>query len=187
MRNAHLLDAFRKLGERLPEGSRLELAGGAAMILGGYLERVTEDADVIRSIPRLAELAEHVEAVAGEQGLPDEWLNDAAKAYADVLPADYVDRLEPVGEFGNLEVLVLGRKDLILMKLYAMRVGDIEDLRALEPTEEEFSWVEGQLERIAKFREDRAHRMELYLRQHETSQRESATAKPEENAESERE
>lgn len=156
------------------------------MILGGHLERATEDADVVRSIPRLAELGEHIEAVAGEQGLADEWLNEAAKAYADVLPPDYVDRLEQVGTFGNLEVFVLGRRDLILMKLYAMRVGDIEDLRALEPTEEELSWVEDQLERIAKFREDRAHRMELYLRQYEASEREAAAAEPDENTESER-
>lgn len=165
MRSSHLLDAFQKLGERVPEGSRLELAGGAAMILGGHLERATEDADVLHAVPRLTELADHIEAVAREQDLAEGWLNDAAKAYRDVLPADYVERLEHVGTFENLKVFVLGRRDLLLLKLYAMRVGDIEDLRTLEPTDEEISWIESQLDRIARFRKDRAHRMELYLQQ----------------------
>lgn len=187
MRGQHLLDAFRNLGERVPEGSRLELAGGAALILGGHLERATEDAHVVRAIPRLAELAELIKAVAEDEDLSEQWLHDAAKAYRDVLPADYIERLEQVGSFGNLEVFVLGRKDLILLNLYAMRVGDIEDHRALEPREDEISWVQNQLGRIARFREDRALRMELYLRQHEPSGGGAAEDEPDGNSRAERE
>jgi hypothetical protein len=42
---------------------------------------------------------------------------------------------------------------------------DLEDLAAMRPTDEEVDFVLAQLDRIARFRPDKALRMQLYLEQ----------------------
>lgn len=56
----------------------------------------------------------------------------------------------------------------MLLKLFAMRAVDIEDLQALRPTAEEIRVVQEQLPRISRFDAKRAHLIELYLAQGET-------------------
>ena len=82
-----------------------------------------------------------------------------------MLPPDYRSRLEEVATFENLRVLRLGRLDLIVMKFFALRPQDLEDLAALVPRADEIEFVRGQLERMARARPDRAFRMQLYLDQ----------------------
>lgn len=55
--------------------------------------------------------------------------------------------------------------DLILSKFYGGREVDLEDLEQIRPTDEEIEFVLGQLDRIARFRPDKALRMQLYLEQ----------------------
>lgn len=123
------------------------------------------DVDVAVSDPRLAVLWPMIEAVADELDLPPRWLNDGAKAFAGVLPPDYGTRLVPVGTFGRLVVQAIGRSDFIVMKLFAMRAEDVDDLRTLRPTPAEIAFARAQLPRIAAFDPARAHLMELYLAQ----------------------
>ena len=160
-----LLDALEQLGERCPPESEIVLAGGAALILGGYIERGTSAGDVIDADPRLTEIADLVAEVADERRLPGTWLNDGVRGFLDVLPPDYRHRLEEVATFENLRVLRLGRLDLIVMKFFALRPQDLEDLASLAPLADEIEFVRGQLERIARARPDRAFRMQLYLDQ----------------------
>jgi hypothetical protein len=160
-----LIEALEQLGARCPSETEIVLAGGAALILGGYIDRGTNDGDVIDADPRLREIADLVAAVADERHLPVTWLNDGVRGFLDVLPPDYRDRLEEVATFENLHVLRLGRLDMIVMKFFALRPQDLEDLATLAPRADEIEFVRGQLGRIAKARPDKAFRMQLYLEQ----------------------
>lgn len=173
MEQNELLLALKRLGALCPPGTEIVLAGGAALILGGYIERGTDDGDVIHSTPRLTDLRALIAAVADEQNLAQGWLNDGAKAWADVLPPDFGSRLVEVGRFGNLLVRRLGRLDLLVMKFFALRVGDLDDLEDIAPTQEEIEFVRGHLPRIARLHPARAHRMQLYLEQGESLYRPS--------------
>lgn len=165
MQRSDLIQALARLGALCSSSTEIVLAGGAALILAGYIDRGTEDGDVIHSEPRLTDLEAVLATVAEERDLPGAWLNDGVKAWADVLPPDFATRLEEVGVFGNLRVRRLGRLDLLVMKLFALRDQDLEDVAAMAPAEEEVAFVRGQMERIARTRPDRALRMQLYLDQ----------------------
>lgn len=168
MERGELIQALERLGTLCAAGTEIVLAGGAALILAGYIERGTDDGDVIHSEPKLAELEDVLATVAEERDLPDDWLDDGVKAWADVLPPDFLDRMEEVGAFGNFRVRRLGRLDLLVMKFFALRAQDLEDISAMAPVEEEIAFVRFQLTRIARTRPDRAFRMQLYLEQGET-------------------
>ncbi|CAN5784851.1 hypothetical protein BH23GEM7_BH23GEM7_28390 [soil metagenome] len=167
MERNELLQALRRLGELVPPGTEILLAGGAALILAGYIERGTDDGDVVHSQPSLATLSDSIAAVAEERNLSTRWLNDGVKAWSDVLPADFEARLEEVGTFGDLRVRRLGRLDLLVMKFFALREEDLEDLERMAPTDEEIAFVRSQLGRIARIGPDKALRMQLYLDQGE--------------------
>lgn len=165
MTRYELLEALQRLGELIPEKARIVIAGGAALILGDYVDRGTGDGDVVYSDPPLSQLRSSVLQVAQERGLSPHWLNDGVKAFGDVLPEDFDQRADRVGTFGNLRVLLLGRMDLILGKFYGGREVDLEDLAQMRPTDEEIEFVLAQLDRIARFRPDKALKMQLYLEQ----------------------
>lgn len=165
MTRDELLAALKRLGDLLPEEAQIIIAGGAALILGGYVERGTADGDVVHSEPRLARLRSAILQVAEEKGLSTDWLNDGVKAFGDVLPVGFEERADRAGTFGKLQVLLLGRLDLILSKFYGGRVVDFEDLAEIRPTDEEIAFVLSQLERIARFRPDKAFKMQLYIEQ----------------------
>ncbi len=163
-----LTGALRRLGELLREPVLLIVGGGGSAILCRWLDRPTLDLDVLASEPALgAPFRAAVVQVADEQGLPAAWINDGAKAYAEVLPPDFRSRLIAVGVYGRLTVQALGRPDWILLKLFALRAEDVADLRALAPTPTELAFVRRELPRIARFHAARAHGMELYLQQGE--------------------
>lgn len=169
MQRDDFLHAFRLLGARFPTPVRLVIAGGSAMILAGYIDRDTGDGDVIEMSPKLSELRRYIEEVAEELGVKADWLNDAVRAWRDLLPPDFHRRLEPVGTFGHLTVERLGRNDLILMKIAAARPRDLDDLQVLKPTADEIAFVKGQLDRIAAWDVKSAMRIDLYLQQGETT------------------
>lgn len=157
--------ALTALGQRCPPQSEVIIAGGAAAILCQWLSRTTDDIDVIDAEPRLAQLQIAVVQVADELQLSERWLNDGAKGFAAVLPPDFRERLVEVGQFGQLTVHAIARRDFILLKLYAFRPIDFEDLRLLRPNAEELEFVQEQLPRIATFDAKKAYYIELYLRQ----------------------
>lgn len=157
--------ALAELGRRCEKDTEVVIVGGAAAVLCHWLSRTTGDIDVVDADPRLATLSSAIREVAEDLGLPANWLNDSAKGFADVLPPDYRDRLSLVGQFGALRVLTVSRQDFILLKLFAFRDTDFEDLQALQPTLEEVTFVRGQLERLAKFDDKKAHYIEMYLDQ----------------------
>lgn len=104
------------------------VVGGAAVVLLYNARETTKDVDVLilgGNDPALVRTA--VQRVAGALGLPDDWLNDAAKGYVHGLALGEVLLDEPA-----LLVRALAPHQLLAMKLSAWRDDvDIEDARLL--------------------------------------------------------
>jgi|HubBroStandDraft_6_1064221.scaffolds.fasta_scaffold56912_2 hypothetical protein len=166
MQRDNFLRAFGALGERLGRPTEIVVAGGSALVLLGIVDRSTADADAVASRPKLSTFAREVAAVADDLDLAPTWVNDGVTAYRDLLPADFASRTVLLGTFGQLAVRILGREDLIIMKMAASRPRDLDDLRALAPTADELAFVARQLTRINSLSPRDALRMQLYLEQH---------------------
>ena len=158
---------FRALGERLgASGSdfRIVVVGGVALLLGGFVRRVTKDVDVIALVdpgsdrlessqPLPEPLRAAVRRVAVDFGLSDDWLNGAVGAQLPYgLPPAFTQDLT-WRRYGGLHVGLAGRSSLIALKLYAgvddgLRSKHVSDLVALAPTDLEWAraaaWVRRQ-------------------------------------------
>ena len=126
---AKIVAALQALGDELTaEGVRGEIfiVGGAAMALAYSTRRVTKDIDAVFEPKAVIYLA--ASRVAEELGLPEDWLNDAVKAF---LPgADGAAR--PIPEVHGIEVTTASPEFLLALKLMAMRIGeDDEDIEIL--------------------------------------------------------
>ncbi len=126
---AKILDALRALGEELTSQDirgQVFIVGGAAMALAYSTRRVTKDVDAVFE-PKGAIYAA-AEKVAEERGLPEDWLNDAAKGF---MPGSDAEA-RPVPDIEGIEVTTASPRYLLAMKLMAMRFGeDDEDIEIL--------------------------------------------------------
>jgi hypothetical protein len=161
-----MTQALEALGDVLEDRGltyHVAVGGGAALLLAGHIRRPTQDVDVVafstgsgplRSEPTLPrELVEAVQDVARVLDLDDDWLNAGAVAIvADRLPDRFEQRMG-THSYGSLTVSVLGREDLIRLKLFAAAdegPGSTHhlDLVRLAPTAVELrdaiSWIHSQ-------------------------------------------
>ena len=159
--SAQITLALQRVGELLAaerQSARIVVVGGAAMNLLGYVTRATSDVDIIafgagkssagerlirppRPLPD--ELVVAAQAVASAMNLRKDWLNAGPAMQWDLgLPPGLESRLE-WRQFAALAVGLVGRLDLIYLKLYAAADGigpasvHFQDLMALAPTLEE--------------------------------------------------
>ena len=96
------------------------------MALAYSRSRITKDIDAIFE-PK-ATVYEAAQVVAEELGMPQDWLNDAVKAFA---PGDDPDR-RVVFSTPALEVSAASPRYLLAMKIFSSRVGvDAEDIKVL--------------------------------------------------------
>ncbi len=160
--------ALAALGRQTNQPVSLVLGGSAALILGEALRRPTDDGDVVASEPDLGKLQSAIREVADDQHLPPGWLNSSIQSYTYVLPADYRSRLVELPPFGRLRVWLLGRPDVILMKVYGLRPRDVDDLRAIAPTRDELEFVGAQVGRIAAKEPEKAAVVRAFLDEWET-------------------
>lgn len=166
MDRQELVDVLRKLDERLMSSFDVVLLGGAAMILHFGARRATRDIDVVVLRGDSAELRNAVKSVARECNLPEDWLSDAAKGFADILPPDFYHRLTPLEyQFQRLRLYALGRPEQVAMKVVALREQDLEDLELLLPqlSEEEKEVVIEIVHHVGSFRSDWAQKMQYFL------------------------
>jgi hypothetical protein len=124
-----IIEALQALGDQLTgEGVRgqIFIVGGAAMALAYSTRRVTKDIDAVFE-PK-ASIYTAAAQVAEERGLPEDWLNDAAKSF---MPGDDEDA-RPVPDIHGIEITTASPRYLLTMKLMAMRFGeDDEDIEVL--------------------------------------------------------
>jgi len=127
------------------------LVGGSAMLLRGYGSRTTVDIDVmglrvgshfVRAVPLPPDLVAAAAEIGAVFGFPATWLNPGpTDLLDDGLPSGYEQRLE-TRAFDALTVDVLGRADLVALKLLAASdptrgQRDMTDLRVLAPERSE--------------------------------------------------
>lgn len=129
----------------------LLICGGSALIIRGYVERATQDVDVLALVeggkdvsaePLPAYLLRAIARVGRDFSLPEEWLNAGPAAMQEWgLPEGCVERADSYIYGSLLTTRFVGRFDQIHFKLYAaVDQGPgkhLQDLLALEPTEEE--------------------------------------------------
>ncbi len=85
---------------------------GQAMILHFGAQRATRDVDVLVLRADLGGLRQAVRAIASHHDLPEDWMNEAAKGFADILPPDFERRLVRLDlPLQHLRLSVLGRPE----------------------------------------------------------------------------
>jgi hypothetical protein len=126
---AKILRALQALGDELTRRGvrgQIFVVGGAAMALAYSTRRVTADIDAVFE-PKSA-IYDAAATVAENLGLPEDWLNDAAKGY---MPGND-EHPRPVADIHGIEVTTASPRYLLAMKLLAMRFGeDDEDIEIL--------------------------------------------------------
>ena len=166
MDKRELEDSLRDLDRQLSSSHDLVVVGGAAMILHFGSSRATRDIDVLALRGDRSELRRAVEAVARARDLPVNWMGDAVKGFADILPPDFCHRLIPLDlNLRHLRVYVLGRPDLVAMKVVALREQDLEDLELLLPqmSEADRMTLAGIGDHVAHFRSDWAQKIRYFM------------------------
>lgn len=166
MDKRELIETLRELDERLSSSFDVVVIGGAAMILHFGARRATRDIDALVLRGDLTELRLAVKAVARERGLPEDWMSDAAKGFADILPPDFYHRIRPLGfPFRRLRLYALGRPEQVAMKIVALREQDLEDLELLMPqmSQAEREVLVAIMEHVGAFRPDWAQKMRCFL------------------------
>jgi Nucleotidyltransferase of unknown function (DUF6036) len=126
---AKIVQALQALGKELTQRDlrgQIFIVGGAAMALAYSTRRITKDIDAVFE-PKSA-IYEAAATVAENLGLPEDWLNDAAKGY---MPGNDHDP-RPIADIHGIEVTTASPRYLLAMKLMAMRLGeDDEDIELL--------------------------------------------------------
>jgi hypothetical protein len=126
---ARILSALKALGDELTrQGVRgqIFIVGGAAMALAYSTRRVTKDIDAVFEPTSAIYIA--AGKVAEDLGLPEDWLNDAAKGF---MPGTD-EHPRPLPDIRGIEVTSASPRYLLAMKLMAMRFGeDDEDIEIL--------------------------------------------------------
>jgi Nucleotidyltransferase of unknown function (DUF6036) len=124
-----ILSALQALGDELTSRGvrgQIFIVGGAAMALAYSTRRITKDIDAVFE-PKNAIYAAAAK-VAEDLGLPEDWLNDAAKGF---MPSGD-EHARPVPEVRGIEITTASPQYLLAMKLMAMRFGeDDEDIEIL--------------------------------------------------------
>lgn len=126
---AEILEALQALGEELSSRDvrgQIFIVGGAAMALAYSTRRVTKDIDAVFE-PK-SSIYEAAAKVAEELGLPENWLNDAAKGFMPGIDHD----ARPIPDIQGIEITTASPQYLLAMKLMAMRFGeDNQDIEVL--------------------------------------------------------
>ena len=113
-------EAYLALGATSPL-PKVVIVGGAAFMLRDLTQRnVTHDIDVFSADNSVREVISHYPQV-----------NGAVAAYMDQIPYNFEDRLVPLDlNTRAIEFLVPSTEDLAVMKLYAYRPNDIQDIES---------------------------------------------------------
>ncbi len=121
-----VMQLLRELFHGIQEPTKLIIGGSIALILSNRLSRHTQVIDVVDELPA---------AISTQHAL----LDQLAERYrlrlthfqSHYLPAGWERRLKSLGQFGELDVLLVDEYDIMLGKLFSKREKDRDDLRVL--------------------------------------------------------
>ena len=119
-----IINAFQKISDELGQrGVKGELClfGGTIMVLAFAARVSTKDVDAIFQPSR--EIREAASKVSAENGLPENWLNDAAKGFVSTRHEVIAGNLP---QFPNLRLTMPTAEYLLAMKCLASRIGAVE-------------------------------------------------------------
>jgi predicted nucleotidyltransferase len=165
---SELTEVLAKLDKELSRPCELVVIGGAAMILHYGSQRATRDVDALFLRGDILELRRAIKEVARERNLPDDWLSEAAKGFADILPRDFQRRLVPLEmPLSRLRVYVLGLPEQVAMKIVALREQDLEDLEILigKMSEADKQQVAVVMHDLAIMRPDWAQKIQYFMQE----------------------
>jgi hypothetical protein len=168
MDKQELIRILQELDGRLSSSCDVALVGGAAMILHFGARRATRDIDVLVLRGDIRELRQAAQMVAQEHDLPEDWMNDAVKGFADILPPDFYHRLVPLPiPLQHLHLYVLGQSEQAAMKIVALREQDLEDLEILLPSmsEADKGTLVAIMHHVSTFRPDWAQKIKYFLQE----------------------
>ena len=166
MDKQELIALLSELDSRLSSPCDVVLVGGAAMILHFGASRATRDIDALILRGNWRKLHKAAKSVAQEHNLPEDWINDAVKGFADILPPDFYIRLMLLDfPFQRLHLYVLGRPEQAAMKIVALREEDLEDLELLLPgmSDVDREVLVAIMHHVSTFRSDWAQKIRYFL------------------------
>lgn len=166
MDRRQLEEALAAVDKCLSTSCDVVVVGGAAMILCFGASRATRDIDFLPLRGDLGELRRAIDQVAHEYCLPSDWMGDAVKGFADILPRDFYHRLSPLDlPLRSLHVYMLGLPDLVAMKVVSLREQDLEDLELLLPrmSEVDKRTLTDIMNQLAGVRPDWAQKIQYFL------------------------
>ena len=137
---------LRELGESIRKSIRIDIAGGASLILGGYISRRTTDVDIINEVP--AELrSQHalLDELKTRYGL------ELGHVQSHYFPSGWDQRVHSIESLGWLQIYLVDVYDVLLSKLFSARDKDRDDLRFILPNLEKDVFVRRLKETCAGF------------------------------------
>lgn len=127
------------------KGTKLELEliiiGAYAVHLHGITARATMDVDTLKAIKNTS-IQKKIDEIGEKYGL-DSWLNNQAEGL--ILPDNFFKHTLKSNKFSNINIQYSSRADLISLKVAAFyyrhetELKDLDDLKLLKPTNDEFS------------------------------------------------
>ena len=117
-----------QLGYELRSTVKIAVGGGCALILPGYVSRITEGIDVVGDVPE--------DIRAKHQLLDDlEKLHGLHMVHVQphYFPKGWQDRVHSFGVYNHLQVALVDVYDVFLSKLFSARLKDFADLKVLLP------------------------------------------------------
>lgn len=142
-----VLEALDQKLAQAGEQRDLIVCGGAALLVLDISDRQTKDVDVL--LPKLDPILTAICAeIAKQFGLDPDWLNNGPESLVRDLEKGWENRVTVAYKGPSLNVKVLGRRDLVATKLFALcdrDENDLDDLVKLKPSSEEIDslkqWV----------------------------------------------
>jgi hypothetical protein len=122
---SRLREFFAALGERYQGTATIELSGSAALVLLGAQPRLG-DLDISATVPPAEE--EHFWCTASEVATEFGWTLDRHNPDRVTLAARAYERSMVVGQFGNIDVLILDLYSIAAMKIGWAREEDLTDV-----------------------------------------------------------
>lgn len=119
---------FEEAGRSLRHPVRIYVGGSIALIMPGYVNRRTDDVDVVGEVPK--ELRENYALM---DALKDRYALYFGHVQPHYFAKGWQDRAHWLDTFEELQVYLLDVYDVFLSKLFSMRDKDRDDLRVLIP------------------------------------------------------